>query len=142
MANWTKVVVPRGNYILPDLCPNCLRPHRAISVLLKSDRGKLKGFYLVVSTWRYLSIQVAFCEECAAARQPRRAIRIDRFDDRTITFSMKRPEYALELARLNGVEAHEIAGPFKDAFLLVLAAVTVICGICLLGYFVDVLTRR
>jgi hypothetical protein len=55
---------------------------------------------------------------------------------------MKRPEYALELARLNGVETHEIAGPFKDAFLLVLTAVAVICGICLLAYFVDVLTRR
>jgi hypothetical protein len=142
MANWTKVVVPRGKYILPDLCPNCLRPKPAISVLLKSDRGNLTAFYVVATKWEYLRIQVAFCEECAAAHQPRRAIRVDKYDDRTITLSMKRPEYALELARLNGVETHEIAGPFKDAFLLVLTAVAVICGICLLAYFVDVLTRR
>jgi hypothetical protein len=111
-------------------------------VLLKSDRGKLEGFYLVVTTWQYLSIQVAFCEECAAARQPRRAIRVDRFDDRTITLSTKRPEYALELARLNAVEAQEIAGPFRDTVLLIVAALAVICGIGLLGYFVDALTRR
>jgi|ERR1700687_6056426 len=142
MADWTKVVVPRGEYILPDLCPNCLKPHPAISVLLKSDRGKLKGFYLVVTTWQYLSIQVAFCEECAAARQPRRAIRVDRFDDRTITLLTKRPEYALELARLNAVEAREISGPFRDAAQLVLAGLAVVCGIGLLLYFVDVLTRR
>ena len=109
---------------------------------LKSDGGKFVAYYFVWTEWEYLYIHVPFCKQCAAAGRPRRAIRLGRFDDRTITLSVKHSQYAMDLARLNGVDARAIAGPIKDTVLLIMAALAVIVGIGILGYLADVLTRR
>jgi len=66
MATWTKIVVPRDSIRLPKLCANCMRPSPETSFILKSDRGRLKGFYLVAYRTEYLRLEVPFCAECAA----------------------------------------------------------------------------
>lgn len=66
MATWTRIVVPRDSIRLPNLCANCLRPSPEASLFLKSDRRKLKGFYLVAYRTEYLGVEVPFCTEFAA----------------------------------------------------------------------------
>jgi hypothetical protein len=50
------------------LCPGCLRPEPEASSRLRSERGRLKSFYVVYIKWEYLWVTVPFCKECADRR--------------------------------------------------------------------------
>jgi len=69
MAKWMRVVVPSSqNLRFPSLCPGCLRPEPDASSRVRSERGRLKGFYVVYIKREYLWVTVPFCKECADRR--------------------------------------------------------------------------
>jgi len=64
-GNWVDIVTPRASCCFPAMCPDCRRPAPETSVRISSDEAKLKGFYVVVSTWEHLTLSVPFCNTCA-----------------------------------------------------------------------------
>jgi len=69
MAEWMRVVVPSSQKLrFPSMCPACLRPEPDGSLRVRSEKGRLTGFYIVYIKREYLSVTVPFCKECADKR--------------------------------------------------------------------------
>jgi|ERR1035437_3707568 uncharacterized protein (DUF983 family) len=69
MAKWMRVVVPSSQKLrFPSLCPGCLRPEPDASLRVRSEKGRLTGFYIVYIKWEHLWVTVPFCKECADRR--------------------------------------------------------------------------
>lgn len=70
MARWTHVEVPWSEKIIfPNLCPGCLKTGAESNLRIRSDKGRLMGFYIVASKWQHLWITVPFCAKCAERRK-------------------------------------------------------------------------
>jgi hypothetical protein len=69
MAKWMRIVVPSSQKVrFPSLCPGCLRPEPDASLRVRSEKGRLTGFYIVYIKWEHLWVTVPFCKECADRR--------------------------------------------------------------------------
>lgn len=61
-------MIPRVPLSFPGICPGCLRPKPETQVRIRSEKAKLKGFYLVATKWQHLWVTVPFCNDCADRR--------------------------------------------------------------------------
>ena len=67
---WTQVVVPSSDGLcFPNMCPGCLRPKPSVQLRVRSEKGRLRGFYLVATKWEHLWVTVPFCGDCAKRRK-------------------------------------------------------------------------
>ena len=69
MAKWTEVVVWSDRFSFPNLCPGCLGTQPVEHLRIRSERGRMTGFYLVATKWEHLWITVPFCKKCANRRE-------------------------------------------------------------------------
>jgi hypothetical protein len=65
MSAQTSVVVPRGHFQFPDLCPVCLSGNPSSLQSISSDSGKFSGFYVFFTTRKHLIMQIPICTACA-----------------------------------------------------------------------------
>ena len=69
MAKWIRIVVPSSEKMrFPSLCHGCLKPKPDASLRVRSEKGRLKGFYIAYIKREYLWVTVPFCKECADRR--------------------------------------------------------------------------
>jgi len=66
VGDWIKVKVPRQSYYFPQCCADCLCTGSLTALVLSSDERKLKSFHLVSARYEYLTVEVPYCEQCAA----------------------------------------------------------------------------
>ncbi len=121
MAKWTRVVVPWSEgFCFPNLCPGCLRQGPDVRLRVQSEKGRLKGFYLVATKWEHLSVAVPFCGECADRRK--------RWAKRDMALLLIAAIAALAFAAWLGAWLNAEAWEFWGIFLGAAAIFTTLCN--------------
>jgi hypothetical protein len=70
MARWTAVELPMSDgFRFPSLCPACLSPCPEKRLRVRSEKGRLKAFYLFATKWEHSWVTLAFCTPCADKRK-------------------------------------------------------------------------
>jgi hypothetical protein len=62
---WVDVEIPHASYRVPDKCPDCLSPAPDKPLRIRTQSGKLTGWYLVACKHEYLDVTLPFCRSCA-----------------------------------------------------------------------------